>query len=79
MKGRCFHKPLRNKNIDYKVDTLLYDIKAPLKKNDVIGKLILSYEENKFEYNLIVRGGVEKASLFDVFEIVLRNILSGYE
>ena len=68
-----------NKNIDYKVDTLLYDIKAPLKKNDVIGKLILSYEENKFEYNLIVRDGVEKASLFDVFEIVLRNILSGYE
>ena len=36
-------------NVKYNVDEMLYDVKAPLDKNSVIGKLKLSYDNNTYK------------------------------
>ena len=68
-----------NRNIDYKVNTKLFDVKAPIKKNSVIGSFEISYDDNKFSYDLIVHEDVIKASLFDAIKIMFKNIISGSE
>lgn len=68
-----------NRNIDYKIDTNIFDIKAPIKKNSVIGEMKLSYDGNNFTYDLVVREDIEKASLLDVIGLMIKNIVSGSE
>ena len=68
-----------NRNIDYKVNTKLFDVKAPIKKNSVIGSFEISYDDNKFSYDLIVHEDVLKASLLDAIKIMFKNIISGSE
>ena len=66
-----------NKNIDYKIEYKLYDIKAPIKKNTKIGEVILTYEDKKYNYDLIVKEDVKKSSFIDSLIYLIKNIISG--
>jgi serine-type D-Ala-D-Ala carboxypeptidase (penicillin-binding protein 5/6) len=46
---------------------------APLKKGDVLGKLIVTYNEQKYEVNLVAKDDVEKAGWFKLFTRSIRN------
>ena len=68
-----------SKNIDYKTNIKLFDLKAPLKKNSIIGKYELSYNSDKYVYDIVIHEDVIKSSIFDVFFMVIKNIFSGSE
>lgn len=68
-----------SKNIDYKTDIKLFDLKAPLKQNSIIGKYELSYNSDKYVYDIVIHEDVIKSSIFDVFFMVIKNIFSGSE
>lgn len=68
-----------SKNIDYKTDIKLFDLKAPLKKNSIIGKYELSYNSDKYVYDIVIHEDVIKSRIFDVFFMVIKNIFSGSE
>lgn len=65
------------KDIKYNIEKELLNVKAPLKKGDKIGTLYLSYDKNTYEYNLIVKEDVKKASYFKIFGNLFRDITSG--
>ncbi len=65
------------KDVDYKIDEELYDVKAPLNKNSVVGKLKLSYDGNTYEYNLIIKDDVKKSSYFDTLQNIFKDLISG--
>ena len=68
-----------NTNVDYKVDTTIYDIEAPLKKDDIIGKMTVSYENINYTYDLVVHENIEKENFLDIIFLMLKNITSGSE
>lgn len=65
------------KDVKYKIEEELFNVKAPLKKNSIIGKLKLSYDNNTYEYDLIIKEDVKKSSYFDVLQNSFRDIISG--
>lgn len=65
------------KDIKYNIEKELLNVKAPLKKGDKIGTLYLSYDKNTYEYNLIVKEDVKKASYFKIFGNLFRDMTSG--
>ncbi len=65
------------KDVDYKINEELYDVKAPLNKNSVVGKLKLSYDGNTYEYNLIIKDDVKKSSYFDTLQNIFKDLISG--
>ena len=67
------------REIDYQIDTKIYDIKAPLKENSVIGETIISYNNQNFKYNLINHENIEKENFLDVIYSIIKNIISGSE
>lgn len=68
-----------NRNIDYKINTKLFDVKAPIKKNSIIGNFSIMYDNTEYTYDLVVHEDVLKASLLDALKIVFKNIVSGSE
>ena len=69
-----------NKNVrdvKYTIDEELYDVKAPLLKNSVIGKLKLSYDNNTYEYDLIVKEKIKKSNYFNILEHLFKDLISG--
>lgn len=66
-----------NKNIDYKIDKKIYELKAPINKNTKIGELTLTYDNNKIKYDLIVKDHIKKASFINSLFYLIKNILSG--
>jgi D-alanyl-D-alanine carboxypeptidase (penicillin-binding protein 5/6) len=46
---------------------------APLKKGDVLGKLTVTYNEQKYEVNLVAKEDVKKAGWFKLFTRSIRN------
>ena len=65
-----------DKKIEEKTE-LLKDIKAPIKKGDVIGKVYYKIgDETVFESEIKASESVEKAKFFDVFLSVLRSAFS---
>lgn len=66
-----------NRDIDYSIEKELYSIKAPIKKGTVIGKLKLSYDNKKYEYDLIVKDNIKKASILDTFYSLFKDLISG--
>ena len=68
-----------SKNIDYKTNIKLFNLKAPLKKNSIIGKYELFYNSDKYVYDIVIHEDVIKSSIFDIFLVVVKNILSGSE
>lgn len=65
------------KDITYKIDTKIYEVKAPLNKNDIVGKLILKYDNKNYEYNLLIDENVNKANIFKIFTNTFRDIVTG--
>lgn len=65
------------KDISYNIEKEFYDVKAPLKKGSVIGKLKLITNDKTFEYNLIIKEDVEKISYFKIIVNNLRDIITG--
>ena len=64
-------------NVKYKIDEELYNVKAPLPKNSVIGKVKLSYDNNTYEYDLIVKDTIKKSSYFDYIYNIFKDLISG--
>lgn len=65
------------KDIKYKYDMHLDEVKAPLKKGDKIGYLSLYYNNSEIKYNLIVKENVEEVSFFGRMSNYFRDILTG--
>lgn len=65
------------KSVNYKYDIELDNVKAPLKKGDVVGKLILKYDDTEKEYNLIVKDDVKEAGYFNRMLNYFKDIVSG--
>ncbi len=66
------------KDITYTTETKLNsNLKAPLNKNDIIGKLILNYNNKTYEYNLLLDEDVKKAGYFKIVKNTLRDIITG--
>jgi len=65
------------RNIEYKYDIELDKVKAPLKKGDKVGKLILELENETKEYNLVVKENIKKSGYFTRLINYLKDIVSG--
>lgn len=65
------------KDVNYKIDKKLYNVKAPLKKNSKVGKLIVTYENKKYEYDLIVRENIKKSTYLNIVENNLKDVITG--
>lgn len=65
------------KDVNYKIDKKLYNVKAPLKKNSKVGKLTVTYEDKKYEYDLIVKEEVKKSTYLNTIKNNLRDIITG--
>ncbi len=68
-----------DREIDYKIDTKIYDLDAPLKEKSIIGEAIISYNNQEFKYNLIIKEQIEKENIFDILYLMIKNIISGSE
>ena len=65
------------KNVKYKIDKKIYNVKSPLKKNSKVGQLIITYDNKKYEYDLIVKENIEKASYLYTVKNNLKDIVTG--
>lgn len=64
----------KNATYEIKIDNL----KAPLKKGDIVGTLIVKFEDNyKREVNITVKEDIDKCNIFELFIRYLCDILSG--
>ena len=64
------------KNATYEIK--LNELKAPLKKGDVVGTLIVKFDENdKKEVNITVKEDIDKCNIFELFLRYLCDILGG--
>ena len=66
-----------NKDVKYTIDEQLYNVKAPLKKNDKVGVLKLKYDNKTYYYDLVVKEDIKKVSYIKVFGNILKDIISG--
>ena len=65
------------KNVNYKIEKELYNLKAPLKKNTKVGVLKLKYDDKVYNYDLIIKEEVKKVTFMKLFNDLLSDIISG--
>lgn len=65
------------KDIKYSFDIELNEVKAPLNKGDVVGKLILNYNNSSLKEDLIVKEDIKKASFLTKLKNSFIDIISG--
>lgn len=65
------------KEVKYKYDIILDDVKAPLKKGSKIGVLKLYYNGEVINYNLIIKEDVKKSNFLTRMSNYFKDILSG--
>lgn len=65
------------RNIKYNYSVKLNSVKAPLKKNDVVGTLTLHLNNQDINYNLIVKENIKKSNYFVRLNNYLKNIING--
>ncbi len=65
------------KDVKYTIEEKLYDIKAPLKKNSVVGKLLLKYDNKTYSYDLIIHNDVKKSNYFETLLNIFKDIICG--
>ena len=65
------------KEVSYDVKRKLYNIKAPLDKNSVVGYLEITFDNKKYKYDLIVKDNIKKSSYFEIFNHLLSDMFSG--
>lgn len=64
-------------NVKYKVSKELYDLSAPIKKGETVGKLVLNYGNKEYEYDLISSRDVKKANYIRTIYNNFKDIISG--
>ena len=65
------------RNIKYNYSVKLNNVKAPLKKNDVVGTLTLHLNNQDINYNLIVKENIKKINYFVILNNYLKDIING--
>lgn len=65
------------REVNYKYDIELDNVKAPLKKGDKIGTLKLNYNNEIINYKLIVKEDVYKSNFFTRMKNYFKDILNG--
>lgn len=65
------------RNIKYNYSVKLNNVKAPLKKNDVVGTLTLHLNNQDINYNLIVKEKIKKSNYFVRLNNYLKDIING--
>ena len=65
------------RNIKYNYSVKLNKVKAPLKKNDVVGTLTLHLNNQDINYNLIVKENIKKSNYFVRLSNYLKDIING--
>lgn len=65
------------KDIEYKIEEKIDEVKAPIKKNSKIGTLYLTVLDESYEYDLIVKDKIDKANYIEYFVNTLKDIISG--
>lgn len=66
------------RDIKYNTEVKLNNnLKAPLKKGEKIGSLILDYDNKKYKYDLVLTEEVKKASFLNIFKHHLKDIITG--
>lgn len=65
------------RNIKYNYSVKLNTVKAPLKKNDVVGTLTLHLNNQDINYNLIVKENIKKSNYFVRLNNYLKDIING--
>lgn len=65
------------KDVEYKTDVKLFDVKAPLKANSKVGELILNIDNEEHIYDLIVKEDIKKANYFEVLTNLLKDVING--
>ena len=65
------------RNIKYNYSVKLNNVKAPLKKNDVVGTLTLHLNNQDINYNLIVKENIKKSNYFVRLDNYLKDIING--
>ena len=66
------------KNVNYTIDKVLYNVKAPLKKNDKVGVIKLRYDGKVYNYDLIVKENVKRVTFGKLFNNIFYDIVSGF-
>lgn len=66
-----------NKDVEYTIKEEIFDVKAPLKENDIVGALYLKIEEEVYKYDLVVKDNVIKANYFETFINLFKDIING--
>ncbi len=65
------------RNIKYNYSVKLNNVKAPLKKNDVVGTLTLHLNNQDINYNLIIKENIKKSNYFVRLNNYLKDIING--
>lgn len=65
------------KDISYSTEIKFDDLKLPIKKGSKVGTLILSYDNKKYNYDLIVKENIKKASYLKVLINNLLDVIIG--
>lgn len=66
------------RDIKYTTEVKIEDnLKAPLKKGQIIGNLILNYDNKEYNYNLILTENVKKANFLKIFKNHLKDMITG--
>lgn len=65
------------RNIKYNYSVKLNNVKAPLKKNEVVGTLTLHLNNQDINYNLIVKENIKKSNYFVRLNNYLKDIING--
>ncbi len=69
---------VNTKDVDYKTEKELYNnVKSPLKKGDVVGELILTYNKKEYKYNLVVKENIKKAGFIRMLYNNFKDLISG--
>lgn len=71
-------KKKTEKEIKYTYDTKINEIKAPVKKGDVIGKLVIKNKNKQIKtIKLTVDENVKKANLLELYGRYLKELITG--
>lgn len=63
--------------VDYEVEEVLDNVKAPLEKNSKVGTLYLKTDNQVYEYDLIIKKDIKKANFLRTYSNILKDIISG--
>ncbi len=68
---------INTENVEYNVEKEFYNVKAPLKSGEIIGKLTLNFNNKEYDYNLVVKDNIEKSNFIRMIYNNFKDIISG--